>query len=173
MLNNIRNLTGVEVGIGDDAAVLAIGAGKRLVATCDAMVEGVHFNRRTLGDEDIGYKAMAVNVSDVVAMGGTPKYALVSISIPRRWHHRRLERLYDGLYACADRHGVRIVGGDTTSSPRHLTVSVTVFGEVAANSALKRSSARPGDAVFVTGYPGCSRRDCIICCSAQNGPPAG
>ena len=150
------NAAGVEVGIGDDAAVVTVHAGTHLVATCDTMVETVHFDPRTMSDEDIGYKAMAANVSDIAAMGGTPKYALVSVSIPRRWHHRRLERLYDGLYACADRYGVNVVGGDTTKAPRHLTISVTLMGEVKEKHALLRSSARPGDVVFVTGYPGCA-----------------
>jgi thiamine-monophosphate kinase len=148
--------SGVVVGIGDDAAVADISPGCQLVLSCDTMVETVHFNRCTMRDSDIGFKAMASNISDMAAMGAVPRFALVSISIPQGWSTERLSEVYDGLYECADMFDVEIVGGDTTSAPQLLTVTVTIVGEVEAGKALLRSTAREGDAVFVTGELGLS-----------------
>jgi thiamine-monophosphate kinase len=142
---------GVKVGIGDDAAVVEVNAGTEWVLTCDTMTEEIHFKAITMRDEDIGYKAMASAVSDVAAMGGTPRFAMISITVPKIWSAERLERVYQGLYACAHRWNVAVVGGDTTSSAGGLTISVSVIGEVEAGRALLRSGAKPGDAVFVTG----------------------
>lgn len=151
---------GVIIGIGDDAAVVdlcaaaSIAGPQRLLLTVDTMVETVHFNESTMRDEDVGYKALAANISDIVAMGGIPLHALVSVSVPPTYNPERMRRLYDGLYACAERYGVAVVGGDTTSSPQHLVVAVTVTGTVEAGRELCRSGAKPGDAVFVTGAVG-------------------
>lgn len=151
---------GVVLGIGDDAAVVetpqAAGGAAQWLLAVDTMVETVHFNDATMGDADIGWKALAANVSDIAAMGGVPRHALVSVSVPKTWEAARIGRLYDGLYACADHYGVAIVGGDTTSSPSHLVVAVTVTGTVEAGSAISRAGAAPGDAVFVTGPVGMS-----------------
>ncbi|MFD1954155.1 thiamine-phosphate kinase [Paenibacillus thailandensis] len=154
---------GVALGIGDDAALLdpalpaeGIEGPRHIVAAVDTMVETVHFTRRTMTDEDIGYKALAANVSDIAAMGGVPLHALVSVSVPKSYGPERVRRLYDGLYACAERYGVAVVGGDTTSSPEHLVVAVTLLGAVEAGGALRRSGARPGDAVVLTGPVGMS-----------------
>lgn len=149
------------LGIGDDAAVVETPAAEdgealRWVMAVDTMVETVHFNAVTMDDEDIGYKALAANVSDIAAMGGVPRHALVSVSVPASFGPERMRRLYDGLYACAERYGVAVIGGDTTSSPAHLVVAVTVAGTVEAGRDLRRSGARPGDAVFVTGPVGLS-----------------
>lgn len=154
---------GVVLGIGDDAALLdlalpdaEIGGPRQLVAAMDTMVETVHFTRASMSDEDIGYKALASNVSDIAAMGGVPLHALVSVSVPKTYGPQRIKRLYDGLYACAERYGVAVVGGDTTSSPEHLVVAVTLLGAVESGRALRRSGARPGDAVVLTGPVGMS-----------------
>ncbi|QAY66889.1 thiamine-phosphate kinase [Paenibacillus protaetiae] len=154
---------GVVLGIGDDAALLdpavpidGLTGPRQIVAAVDTMVETVHFNAATMMDEDIGYKALAANVSDIAAMGGIPLQALVSVSVPRSFGPERVRRLYDGLYACAERYGVAVAGGDTTSSPQHLVVAVTVLGAVEAGRALRRTGSRPGDAVFVTGPVGMS-----------------
>lgn len=144
----------VVVGIGDDAAVVAPTPGMQTVLTVDTMVEITHFLPWTMDDESTGWKAMASNVSDLVAMGAVPRYALVALSAPRGFPIARLDRVYAGLYACADTYGVAIIGGDTTSSPERLTVTVTAVGEVEAGGALLRSGARPGDVVFVTGPVG-------------------
>ncbi|WP_051602341.1 thiamine-phosphate kinase, partial [Paenibacillus darwinianus] len=149
------------LGIGDDAAVVETpaaedGTALQWVMAVDTMVETVHFNAVTMADEDIGYKALAANVSDIAAMGGEPRHALVSVSVPASFGPERVRRLYDGLYACAERYGVAVIGGDTTSSPAHLVVAVTLAGTVQAGRELRRSGARPGDAVFVTGPVGLS-----------------
>ncbi|XEC95552.1 thiamine-phosphate kinase [Paenibacillus tarimensis] len=154
---------GVVIGIGDDAAVVggpeaggSEGGEWQWLLAVDTMVETVHFNEATMTEEDVGYKALAANVSDIAAMGGVPRHALVSVSVPPSYGPERVRRLYDGLYACADKYGVAVVGGDTTSSPQHLVVAVTVVGAVEAGRAVPRSGARPGDAVFLTGPVGMS-----------------
>lgn len=150
------NETGIVVGIGDDAAVCQMTESMQLVLTCDSMVETIHFNDRTMRAADVGHKAMASNLSDLAAMGAVPRYALVALSAPKTADPAYLQELYTGLYACASLYGTSVVGGDTTSSPGGLTVTVTVTGEVETGRALLRSAAQPGDRVFVTGHPGCS-----------------
>lgn len=164
----IRRLTGgrkgtegergasIAVGIGDDAAVVTPTPGMQTVLTCDMMVEVVDFLPWTMDDESIGWKAMAQNISDVAAMGAEPRYALAALSAPRGFPVDRLERLYAGLYACADAYGVAVIGGDMSSAPERVSVTVTAVGEVEAGRALLRSGARPGDVVFVTGPLGLS-----------------
>lgn len=164
---------GVVLGIGDDAAVVnnpgphgvkctgadneAAGPGNgNFLLAMDTMVETIHFNETTMTDEDVGYKALAANVSDIAAMGGLPLHALVSVSMPRSSGAERIRRIYDGLYDCADRYGVAIVGGDTTSSPDKLVLSVTLTGTVESGQELRRSGARPGNKVFLTGPVGMS-----------------
>lgn len=147
---------GVAVGIGDDAAVLNGRPGFQWVVSCDTMVLDVHFKPETMTYRAIGHKAMASNISDMAAMGAVPRFALIALSVPAGVLVERLEELYDGLYACADRYGVAVVGGDTTSCPRDMTVTVTVIGEAETGKALLRSGARPGDAVFLTGPVGLS-----------------
>ncbi|WP_269462737.1 thiamine-phosphate kinase [Paenibacillus baekrokdamisoli] len=146
---------GVVVGIGDDTAVVEVPPGEsgalQWLLAVDTMVETVHFNAATMAEADVGWKSLAANVSDIAAMGGVPRHALVSVSVPQAWEPARMRRLYDGLYACAEHYGVAIVGGDTTSSPLHLVVAVTVMGTVEAGKAIRRAGAQPGDAVFVTG----------------------
>ncbi|MCZ8524018.1 MULTISPECIES: thiamine-phosphate kinase [Paenibacillus] len=149
-----QRAAGVLTGIGDDAAVVEVPGGSHLILTCDTMTESTHFTPVTMRDRDIGYKAMASAVSDIAAMGGTPRFALISLTLPRTLPAARMEALYEGLYACASEYGVAVAGGDTTSSPGGLTVSVTVIGETEAGRSLLRSAAMPGDAVFVTGELG-------------------
>ncbi|CAM4347021.1 thiamine-monophosphate kinase [Paenibacillus endophyticus] len=158
---NWQQRRGVVRGIGDDTAVVdaalaedGVASPKRLLLAVDTMVETVHFKQSTMRDEDVGYKALAANISDIAAMGGMPLHALVSVSVPPAYTPERMRRLYDGLYECAERYGVAIVGGDTTSSPGQLVVAVTVTGTVEAGRELLRSGAKPGDAVFVTGAVG-------------------
>lgn len=149
-----QQASGVITGIGDDAAVAELAPNCQLVMTCDTVTEQIHFKTVTMRDQDIGFKAMAASVSDIAAMGAVPRYALVSISIPKGTPQVKLDAVYQGLYDCANRWGVVIVGGDTTSSIAGLTVSVTLIGEVEAGKALLRSAARPGDVVFATGELG-------------------
>lgn len=148
--------SGVAVGIGDDAAVLDGSAGFQWVVTCDTMVRDIHFKPETMTWNAIGHKALASNISDLAAMGALPRFALVAISIPADVSEAALVELYDGLYGCAEQYGVAIVGGDTTSCPRDMTVTVTAIGQVEEGKAVLRSGARTGDAVFLTGPLGLS-----------------
>jgi thiamine-monophosphate kinase len=120
------------------------------------MVETVHHLPWTMDDRSIGWKALASNISDLAAMGAEPRWALITLSVPPHWTTERLEQVYDGLYACAAQYGVSLIGGDTTSAPEHLVLSVTAIGEVEAGRALLRSGARAGDVVFITGPLGLS-----------------
>ena len=140
----------VRLGIGDDGAVLAPPAGHDLVAVTDTLVAGVHFPSTTRA-EDIGWKALAVNLSDLAAMGATPGWALLALTLPDA-DRDFVERFADGFAALAGLHRVALVGGDTTRGP--LAVTVTALGFVANDRALRRDGAKPGDLVFVTGTLG-------------------
>jgi thiamine-monophosphate kinase len=147
-------LTGGEVvlGPGDDAAVLRPRRGEDLVATVDAVVEGVHFDRRAT-PADVGWKSLAVNLSDLAAMGARPVAALVALALPRGVRTAVVRGLARGLGACARAHGIPVVGGNVTSADV-LSVTVTVLGAVPRGRALLRAGARPGDLVAVTGTLG-------------------
>jgi thiamine-monophosphate kinase len=145
-----RAADGVIVGIGDDAAVLRLPADTDLVAAVDTLVEGRHFPAGSAA-HSIGHRALAVNLSDFAAMGATPAWATLALTIPAAdaaW----LEAFADGLYALADVHGVTLVGGDTTGGS--LTVSVQLLGYAPRGTALLRSGARAGDVLAVTGSLG-------------------
>ncbi|WP_421617192.1 thiamine-phosphate kinase [Brevibacillus sp. TJ4] len=159
---------GVSVGIGDDAAVFAPTPGMEMVVCCDAMVETVHFLKETMKPADIGYKAMISNISDVAAMGGIPRFALVSIAVSPRWTAEECSEMYDGLYEACGQYGVRLIGGDTASAPDTLFLSVTVIGEVEKGMALRRSQARSGELVFVTGSVGSSAAGLHLLLAQQN-----
>lgn len=146
---------GVTVGIGDDAAVLALAKGTVLLATTDLLLEDIHFRRCYADPHDIGWKAMAVNLSDIAAMGGTPRFALVALACPAETETEAIDAFYSGMQAAAAPHGVVIVGGDTSSSPDGWIVNVTLLGEVTSLPRL-RSGARPGDGILVTGTLGVS-----------------
>ncbi len=141
---------GVILGVGDDAALLDLPAGTHLAAAVDTLVCGRHFP----GDmpaHAIGYRALAVNLSDLAAMGATPAWATLALTLPHA-EEAWLEPFARGFYELADTCGVTLVGGDTTAGP--LTVSVQILGYVARGTALRRSGARPGDCVVVTGTLG-------------------
>ncbi|TAM96358.1 MAG: thiamine-phosphate kinase [Rhodanobacteraceae bacterium] len=140
----------VVLGIGDDAALLDLPAGQRLVACTDTLVEGVHFPRGSAPD-DLGWKALAVNLSDLAAMGAEPAWALLALTLPEG-DARFVERFAEGFAELARAHGVALIGGDTTQGP--LSATVTALGFVPAGDALTRSAARVGDVVFVTGTLG-------------------
>ena len=143
----------VETGIGDDTAVLLPQPGARLLATTDLIVEDVHFRRAWASPFDIGWKAMAVNLSDIAGKGGQPLWALVGLALPAPADPAEVEALYEGMRRAAAPHGVAIVGGDTSVSPRGWFVNVTLLGEHLGVPRL-RSAAKPGDAVAVTGTLG-------------------
>jgi len=143
---------GVEIGIGDDAALLRPPPGHDLVATVDAVVEGVHFDG-SFSPEDVGWKALAVNLSDVAAMGGRPLWALVALATPSAEDLRWLERVGRGIAGCARRHGASVVGGNVTAASQ-ISLTVTVMGAVRRGRALLRSGAREGDLLVVSGTLG-------------------
>jgi thiamine-monophosphate kinase len=147
-----RGGEGVVLGIGDDAAVLRPPRGQDLVATVDAVVEGVHFDARFRA-ADIGWKALAVNLSDLAAMGARPLWALCALGTPRGERPARLAGVGRGLAACARAHEVAIVGGNV-SRARELSLTVTLVGAVPRGRALTRAGARPGDLLFVSGRLG-------------------
>lgn len=139
----------MAVGIGDDCAVLEPSAGHRLLVTTDLLLENIHFRRRYAGLADIGWKSMAVNLSDIAAMGGRPRWALVALACPSEATLDEVEAFYAGARDLTSRHAVTIVGGDTAASPAGWLVNVTLIGE--AVSPLLRSGARAGDVIAVTG----------------------
>ncbi|WLD93686.1 thiamine-phosphate kinase [Alkalihalobacillus sp. AL-G] len=143
-------------GIGDDAALIRSEAGQNDILCVDTMVESIHFNRKTMNPYQIGYKALAVNVSDIAAMGGAPTFYLVSIAIPSSWSEEELQEIYKGMDGLAQQHEMDLIGGDTVSTKGPLVISVTVHGRVQSDRQLLRENARPGDIVFVTGPLGLS-----------------
>ncbi len=140
----------VRVGVGDDAAILECPAGTELVAAVDTLVDGVHFPHGT-APASVGHRALAVNLSDLAAMGARPAWALLALTLPAA-EEAWLSEFASGMGALAHAHGVALVGGDTTSGP--LCVTVQLLGHVPRSSALLRSGGRAGDAVFVSGTPG-------------------
>ena len=148
---------GVALGIGDDAAAVRPSPGKLLLATCDIQVEGRHFIKARIGPEQLGRRAAAVNLSDVAAMGGRPTHALVSLALPADTEVEWVERLYDGLRDGFAEHGAAVIGGNLSGSSTEIVIDVTLHGEVDEASLLRRSGARPGDAVLVTGDLGAAR----------------
>jgi thiamine-monophosphate kinase len=144
---------GIRIGIGDDAAVLAPTPGAALLATTDLVIEDVHFRRASASPRDIGWKAMAVNLSDIAAMGGLPRWALVALALPPSTSVDDVDGLYAGMREAAAPHAVVIVGGDTSVSPDGWMINVTLLGEHSGTPRL-RSMAGAGDAIAVTGTLG-------------------
>ncbi len=139
------------LGIGDDAAAWHANAGVEL-ATTDILVEGVHFNLGYAPWEDIGWKALAVNISDIAAMGGNPEYALVSLALPPDTDVQSVTEMYSGMLEIASQYGVAIVGGNVSSAPQ-VVLSISVIG-TSMGTLLTRSAAAPGEMVAVTGWLG-------------------
>ncbi|HEX7629260.1 MAG TPA: thiamine-phosphate kinase [Candidatus Methylomirabilis sp.] len=147
--------SGTVLGIGDDAAVLRLDPGRELLATTDMLLEGVHFKREWGCGFALGRKTLAVNLSDIAAMGGQPLYALLGLGIPAAGITlAEVEEVLAGLEAEADAWGVTLAGGDTCGSQSGLVLSVTLLGEAPAGRAIRRSGAQPGDGLWVTGRLG-------------------
>jgi thiamine-monophosphate kinase len=143
--------TSTVLGIGDDAAILAPPAGQEVVVSTDLLVEGTHFDLSFSPLKHLGYKAVAVNVSDVAAMLATPTQIVVGLSLPPRFTVEAVEELYAGMRLACEAYGVDLVGGDTTSSRGGLVISVTALGQVAAGRAVRRSGGKPTDILCVSG----------------------
>lgn len=154
LIERIRRRTAarddIVLGIGDDAALLQPAPGQQLVVTSDTLNIGVHFPPET-PVADIGWKALAVNLSDLAAMGATPAWCSLSLSLPdasAQW----VDAFAQGFFALADLHGIALIGGDTTRGP--LSISITAMGQVPAGQALRRDGAQPADDIWVSGVPG-------------------
>jgi thiamine-monophosphate kinase len=151
-----QQVVGLRLGIGDDAAIIQADGAKELLACSDVSVEGVHFRRDWLSAKLIGRKALAVTLSDIAAMGGRARFALVSLAISPDFSAPMIEELFSGLFEIADRFGVAIIGGDTSSSPHGLFIDTIVLGECDAGKAVTRAGAQAGDLIFVSGALGAS-----------------
>jgi thiamine-monophosphate kinase len=162
LIERLTGIVGAEgspdliIGPGDDAAVWHVGS-EYLIATTDAMVEGVHFLPEPTRWEDVGWKALAANLSDIAAMGGTPLFALVTLALPGETPAETMDTLYRGLAEAAREYGVIIAGGDIVRAPQ-VSVTVALMGRAAQRDGepilLRRSAARPGDVIAVTGTLG-------------------
>ncbi|HSB08027.1 MAG TPA: thiamine-phosphate kinase [Blastocatellia bacterium] len=151
-----RSSDQVLVGIGDDAAVIKVSAGRDVLACCDLMVEGVHFQLDRTPPRLLGRKALAINLSDIAAMGGVPRFAMVSIALTHQCSSQFIDEVFEGILGIADEQGVSLIGGDTSSSRDSLFIDVSVIGECAAGKAVTRSGAKPGDIIYVSGSLGAS-----------------
>ena len=148
----LQNASSV-LGVGDDAAVID-HFGKQTVVSTDLLLEGVHFDLIYTPLKHLGYKSVIVNLSDIYAMNAVPTQIVLSIGISNRMSVEALDELYEGVYAACERYGVDLIGGDTTSSQKGLVISITALGEVAPGKFVKRSSAKPGDLLCVSGNLG-------------------
>ena len=138
------------LGVGDDAAIID-HFGKQTVISTDLLVEGVHFDLAYTPLKHLGYKSVIVNLSDIYAMNATPTQIVLSVGISNRFSVESLDEFYEGVYAACEKYGVDLVGGDTTSSQKGFIISITAIGEVAPDKFVKRSTARKGDLLCVSG----------------------
>jgi thiamine-monophosphate kinase len=155
----------VTLGAGDDAALLdlsGVAADALLVATCDAQVEGQHFSLGVATPEEIGHKALAVNLSDLAAMGAEPLWALVSLLLPRALEVATLDGVYAGLRSLAARYNVALVGGNISATVGALAIDVTALGRVPRDQALLRAGGAPGDLILVTGTLGAAAAGVLL-----------
>jgi len=161
LTKGLSSQAGVVLGVGDDTAILDIGGDRLLLATVDSQVEGVHFTFQGCGAQQVGRKALAVNLSDIAAMGGQPCYALVSLIIPPHLSLNVLEQVYDGMRLEAEAFSTAIVGGNIAgtgasmgSKGEQLILDITLLGTVERGHAITRGGARAGDKLCVTGSLG-------------------
>jgi thiamine-monophosphate kinase len=154
LTNDLSRMPWVVAGAGDDCAVIDLGLPEAyLLLKTDAVVEGIHFTKEA-PPEKVGHKALARNLSDLAAMGGNPSCGLVTLGLPREFDPHFLKAVYGGMEALGRRYGMAIVGGETTSNPDRLLISITVLGTVGKQRLVRRGGAKPGDAIFVTGELG-------------------
>lgn len=158
LARSARRTPAVEIGIGDDAAVWRPTAGRAAIETTDLLIEQVHFSLRWCTWYDVGWKAMAVNISDIAAMGGRPRVAFVSAGLSPQMSREHALELFRGLAECASQYDIDILGGDTVASPQAAAINVALYGETLNDDGdvLRRDRARPGDAIAVSGPLGAS-----------------
>ncbi len=148
----LQNASSV-LGVGDDAAVID-HFGKQTVVTTDLLLEGIHFDLVYTPLKHLGYKSIIVNLSDIYAMNAVPTQVILSLGISNRFSLEALDEFYEGVYAACSKYGVDLVGGDTSSSQKGFIISVTALGEVAPDKFVKRSTAKKGDLLCVSGDVG-------------------
>jgi len=153
--NSRKHSARVLTGIGDDASIIAQSADRDLIVTTDLLVEGVDFHRGATPARLLGHKALAVSLSDIAAMGARPFCSFLSIGMPRaEWATNFKDDFFEGYFALADRFGVTLSGGDVSETKEGIVIDSIVLGEVKSGAAVKRSDARPGDQIYVTGNLG-------------------
>ena len=145
---------GLVVGVGDDAAALDLGSDKLTLVTTDMMVEGPHFRLDLITPYHLGWKSVAVNISDIAAMGGLPTWTFASIGLKPDTDVEFVDSLYEGMTECAERFFSKVIGGDTDSVKEHAVISITQLGEVERDRIALRSGAQIGDKILVTGWLG-------------------
>lgn len=151
--NNETRLASTILSVGDDAAVID-HFGKQTVITTDMLVEGIHFDLMYTPLKHLGYKSVIVNLSDVYAMNAIPTHITISIAFSNRFSLEAMDEFYEGVYAACEKYDVDLVGGDTTSSQKGFVISITAIGEVAPDKFVKRSTAKKGDLLCVSGFVG-------------------
>jgi len=149
----IRTDSSVIKGIGDDAAVIKWDKQRHLLFASDMIIEGLHFDLRRATPFRIGWKALGVNISDIAAMGGLPRYASLSLGLPKNLNSRFIDGIYSGFRSMARKFNVNIIGGDTNSS-KNIIIDIAIIGEVRKDELVLRKGARPGDIIMVTGRLG-------------------
>ena len=159
LIDRIRSRTGaaapwIAIGIGDDAAAIVPDRNRHIVVTTDSLIEDVHFRRAWTAPRAIGHKALAVNLSDLAAMGATPRACLLSLALPASFPLDDFDQLIDGLTSLAARTGAPLAGGNLTRSPGPVVVDVTAIGSAHPRRILTRRGGRPGDLLFVSGRVG-------------------
>jgi thiamine-monophosphate kinase len=158
-INDVVNREGirsesVSLGIGDDTASFLPRPGYEILVTCDCIVEGRHYLPQHISFRDLGRRSMTLNISDIGAMGGKPLYALVSLGLKGEMLVQDVEEMYLGFLAELNPFGAAIIGGNLTGSGNGMFIDITLIGEVERGRSLRRSGARPGDVILVSGYPG-------------------
>ncbi len=154
--SNRENSLNIEMAIGDDGAVICIEKKSRLIVTVDQLIEGVHFLLNPEWARCLGKKLVSISVSDVLSMGGVPRYALLSLSIPGNFCEEFLRDFISGIIEGEKLYNLALIGGDTGGSLKHFSSSMTIIGEAEMERCTYRSGAKAGDKVFVTGFPGLS-----------------
>lgn len=150
-----RHSARLLTGIGDDASIIGESGGRDLIVTTDLLIEDVDFHRRATPAPLLGHKALAVSLSDIAAMGARPFWSLLSVGMPREeWNTNFKDEFYEGFFALADPFGVTLAGGDVSETKLGIVIDSIVLGEVASGAAVKRSGARVGDQIYVTGNLG-------------------
>jgi thiamine-monophosphate kinase len=167
--DDVLNGPGIRLGIGDDAALVDVPAGASIVVTTDAMVEGVHFRLDWTDWRSLGHKLLAVNLSDLAAMGATPRVATVTLGLTGDEFVEDLVSMYEGIGPLASRAGLVIAGGDIVRSPRGLMLDLTAIGSVHPDRAIRRDGAKPGDLVVVSGTLGAAAAGMTLLESGDRG----